>query len=258
MIDSFLNYNGEDKVISSHDAKEYFKPKRAYNVLTTGFKALDYIIQGFREGDLITITGLTGHGKTSFCRELTYKFEDRKSYSLWFSCEEIPHLFLQKFPNLPLFYLPQKIVSMNLAWIEDRIKEAKSKYETRVIFIDHLHYLIPLKQSINASLLIGGIVRELKQMALRNHVITFLVAHPSKIPEGCTFGIQHIRDSGLISQESDKVLCVQRKSVKNDDGDMDFCNEAKIRVWKDRLTGFTGTCKLIYKNNRFYEIDSIL
>jgi len=244
--EQYANYAGNDRVVSSFQLKKHydkigFRPERYY----CGLKSIDTMLGGWEESELCTITGVTGNGKTLFCKTLTYYFPLKNIDCLWFTYEEIPRLFLARFKSLPIFFLPKKHISHQLDWIEKRIVESKVKYMTKVVYIDHLHFLVPLKAYINQSILIGSIMRELKKIAIRQRVIIFIIAHTKMIRQDEKPDLANIRDSSFISQESDKVIYIRRCGTLNDEG-VSFSNNTNVFILKNRLTGKLGTVKMHY------------
>ena len=51
--------------------------------------------------------------------------------------------------------MPQKLKPRAMEWFEDRVYESFLKNNTRVIFVDHLHYLVDLARQ-NRCLLKSG------------------------------------------------------------------------------------------------------
>lgn len=253
--DRMAKYDGEDRVISSHEFKrdlEKTKDRRLHS-FKSQFPKLDKITEGFETGELIVISGYTGHGKTSFCQSLTVNFEKQGINTLWFSYEMPARQFLLKFQNLPLFYLPKELKESTLKWIEDRIIEAKIKYDIRVVIIDHLHFLLDFIRTKYPSLEIGTIVRSLKALAMTHNLVIFLVAHTS-MPKGKgSPGLGDIRDSSFITQEADSAMVIQRILPR---GKNIYGNDAWLTILKHRRMGTIGRkVKLLYKDKQFYEVD---
>lgn len=84
------------------------------------------------------------------------------------------------------------------------------QFGTRIVFIDHLHYLLDLAAARNPSIQIGQIIRGLKQIALRQKVVIFLAAHTTKLNPDKQLSADDIRDSSFVGQESDGVMMVWR------------------------------------------------
>lgn len=249
------SYEGSDKVISSSDFQKKLEEdgqKEVYS-FSTGLLEFDRVTKGFETGELIVMSGYTAHGKTSFCQSLTNKFSDRGYKSIWFSYEMPPRQFFKKFGEaLPDFYLPQELKGSALSWIEDRILESKIKFETRIVFIDHLHFLIDLARSGHPSLEIGTIVRSLKLLAIKYNIVIFLIAHTSMPKADVAPNIGSLRDSSFITQEADSVMVIQRKRL--DSGT--YGSESFLYILKHRREGIMGKkISLFYKDSDFLEVN---
>ena len=124
---------------------------------------------------------------------------------------EVPaRQFFSQFPELPRFYLPQKLKAHALPWIEERIQESFAKYRTRVVFLDHLHYLFDMARVKSPSIEIGTVIRRLKTMAVDMGLCIFLLCHTTKGKSDEEPSYESIRDSSFVSQESDCVLMISR------------------------------------------------
>lgn len=192
--------------------------------------SLDNAIEGFREGELIVISGPTKQGKTLLGQSLTASFVKQQYYPLWFSFEVPVRQFLGQFHELPLIYMPEKLKAHALPWFEDRVMESFEKYHTRIIFCDHLHYLIDLARIRNPSIEIGQIIRKLKSLAVSGEFIIFLLCHTTKGASEDSLSFESIRDSSFISQESDTVFMIKRLPKEGD-------NRARLSVEFHRRTG---------------------
>ncbi len=243
-------YAGEDRVVPISEAiGELDLGKEKYQLFSK-IPQLDKIVGGFREGQIIVISAQTGQGKTSFLQTLTENFNEK---CLWFTYEVGLEEFIEKFSELPAFFLPRQLKQNSLTWLENRIIEAKAKYGCKVVFIDHLHYLLEMQKMAEAksiSLLIGMMMRELKKMAIRHEVIIFLVSHMKKVMYDKLPDIDDLRDSSFVGQESDIVIFLKRRKENEE-----YTNQATLKVAKNRRTGKLGNIKLIYHNNKFNEYE---
>jgi len=174
---------------------------------------------------------------TSLCQSLTASFAKNNVPTLWFSYEVSPAQFFKKFDEpLPLFFLPQELEPYDLEWFKERVVEGIVKHDVRIIFIDHLHFLLNLFQSKNSSLDIGSLLRELKTFCLKYSVVIFLVAHTKQPKATEEPDMGSLRDSSFIVQESDKVLAVHRvRSLQS---------RSKVIVLKDRDHGESMGCSV--------------
>ena len=248
---ALMEYRGEDQVISFQKYRDENKNTKLVG-FNSGLGALDELTSGFHKGDLITITGETGQGKTSFSQFLTSQFSKDKIKSLWFSYEMPVLNFLAKFgEDLPDGYLPKVLSDRNITWIERKIVEGIVKFKIQVVFIDHLHYLFNLRETKNVSLEIGDIMRSLKIIAKKYNITIFIMAHTGKSRDDGSVGLDNIRDSSFVAQESDYVIAVWRDKVKQNretlqaDG-IKYTGDTTIFVAKNRYTGLVSSIKTKY------------
>jgi replicative DNA helicase len=111
---------------------------------------------------------------------------------------------------VPSFFLPRKNLQKNLDWIKDRIKEGILKYGVDVVYIDYLHFLVEFSRITNSSLVIGGVMRELKMLAINEGLIMFLVVPPTKVEQYKKIKMHQMRDSSLIQHTADIIMSINR------------------------------------------------
>jgi predicted ATP-dependent serine protease len=204
------------KIISSHEMVLRLKAQGEERPLVnvrSKLPSLDKAISNFHDGELIAVSGPTKMGKTLLCQSLTKNFAEQQHYSLWFSYEVTPRGFINGFDleDMPLFYMPEALRARSLEWVEEKILQGLEQKNTRIVFIDHLHYLFDLVQKANISLTIGNVIRRLKTLAVTHHLIIFLLCHTTKPGgEGPELSYNSIRDSSFVSQEADSVFMIQR------------------------------------------------
>lgn len=229
--ENWNNYHGPDEVISSIEMDTILRerPESILNVKSL-LPSLDQAVDGFRDGELYVISGPTKNGKTLLGQSLTMNFIKQSYFPLWFTYEVPVRQFLNSFPELPLIYLPKQLKAHALNWFEDRVWESFQKYHTRIIFVDHLHYLIDLAKLRNPSIEIGQVIRRLKTLAVSGDFLIFLLCHTTKGASEENLSFESIRDSSFISQESDCVLMIKRTPEEGE-------NRAKLRVEFHRRTG---------------------
>ena len=262
VFDGLDEYSGEDRVRLIADVIAELKEKlkdapntKAYSKIPL----LDEMTDGFQAGQLVVMSGATGNGKSQFLQSLTRNFSEQNVPCLWFSYE-MPVLELaQRFGDeVPSIAIPNKNVESSMDWLKIRILEGISKFGSRIIFIDHLHYLLDLKslQGVNTSIAIGSMMRELKKFALETETTIFLVSHlaKTKIDENPT--IADLRDSSFVAQEADIVMIIWRSKVddSNSPSGFRYTNESFLSIDKNRWNGKLGYVKLTYNQGRFAEI----
>jgi len=268
-------YAGEDRIVSSHElAEELKKTQDSVFIVPTGVSTYDRLHEGGVEaGELIIVTGPTGEGKTSFLMSITKNMSEKNVNSIWFTLEVTPRQFLKKImsssKSLPLFYVPKENTDNQISWIEERIIESKLKFNTKVVFIDHIHQIFSIARmssQFNLSFELGDLVAKIKKIAIDNNLSIFLIAHSKDDPMGSSREPrkEDIRDSGLISRLADSIIGVWR--VPNDE-EIDSVRrkainetdiKTKVRVFKNRRTGKLGSWFMFHENHYLSENDPSL
>lgn len=265
-------YEGEDKMISSHELAKIMETEPLPQVIKTGLATLDKVLNGVEGGELIVVSGPTGSGKTTLLISITKNMVAQGIQSSWFTLENSPRNFIKAISKngvLPLFYVPMKNTENQITWLLERIIEGCIKYNTRVVFIDHLHQIFSIeKMRGNLSLEIADVVAQIKQIAIEYGLVIFLVAHSTdnKMSPNSEPTIRDIRDSGMISRLADAVLgvwriekCTNQESLQKAKmvlaGEYDDVFYNKVRIWKSRREGKWGTFYLVHENHSFTELD---
>jgi len=242
-VDHYLNYAGPDQVVTSFELDDILKQSGEQELcVKSKMPTLDRLLEGFESGELIAISGPRKSGKTLFAQSLTVNFLPTKS--LWFSYELTLKQFLRTFPELPLFISPLKLRAYSLPWVKEKILEALVKHGIGVVFLDHLHFLFDLVKVKNTSLEIGQVVRFLKSIAIDYNLIIFLLCHMRKITFDKEPHDSDVRDSSLVSSESDTGIILWRL--------VDTENQAMLKVAYSRRTG------VLDKTFKIAKIDGLL
>lgn len=250
---ALYEYTGPDAVVSGAEILEKIKnqPRNPLR-LWSRMPKLDSILDGFHGGQLVVVSGITGNGKTTFCRSVTMASLEQSIKTTWLSYEEANEDFLGQFERIDkdyckFIFMPGEMAGKGLGWTEDRMWESKLKHDAHVVFIDHLHFLVDMRTRY-MSADIGDIVRGLKLLALKHNLIIFLICHTTKTKNDGTeeLSLGDVRDSSFIEQEADIVLYVWR--------DIDTETEAFVKVAKNRKRGIINKkIRLVYENGRLRE-----
>lgn len=275
------DYRGPDRIVQSHELyDELAQIQPAVFQIPTDIPSLDRILDKTELGELVVVTGPTGEGKTTITMTITQNLAMSGIGTVWFTLEVTPWQFLKKITGkgkdktkLPIFYLPREKDDPAIEWIERRIIEAKVKFDVKVVFIDHIHSIFSLDRiqyrNSSISLEIGDMIAKVKQIALRENLVIYLIAHTKDNPDGSVSREptkESIRDSGLISRIADTIIGVWRvpnsddakKELKTNTrrpiGEKDTW--AKVRIMKNRREGTLGTFLMDHQDHRFTEIDT--
>ncbi len=246
-------YKGEDELISSAEIAQRLKERPPEPKMFSGFTGLDKILDGFRPQQLIVVSAQTKSGKTSFCIELTSHL--RKENPIWLPFEEGAEELIQKFLDRgeepPHFYSPAQMRGDTLVWVEKKIIEGIAKFGSKIIFIDHLHFIVPFS-SERQDLAIGMAMRELKRMAKTWGIVIVLIAHLKKTRVDAQPTLEDLRDSSFVAQEADTVIMLYRKASR-EKGKLVITNNVNVSVQANRRTGKTGNVEFMFKDGRFIE-----
>jgi len=256
-----LNPNAEDKVIPIQEVEF----KELIPGMPTGLKTLDdMFLGGFRDGQLVIISGVSGYGKTALSIQLTSNYSKQTIPVVWFSYEMSLNELQWKFKQMGgykdlMCYVPKKNISDNVKWLEDKIVESISLYNTKVVFVDNLDFLtVDVRSGDDKLTAQKRIIGMLKRIAIDYNVVVFLNAHITKIEEGKEPRMQNVYGASETYKLADAIIFIHRLKEKVGRGEqaLKFTNESKIIVDKNRLTGKLGQFKVMFKDNMFNLIDN--
>lgn len=265
-------YEGEDRMVSSLElSEELDKTEDSNFIVATGIDSLDKLHDGGIEaGEVWIFTGPSGEGKTTITMTITQNMAERGVKTAWFTLEVTPRQFIKKMKSragtVPLFYLPNENKDPVVGWIEERIIEAKVKFDCKVIFIDHLQQIFSMARmenpNANLSWEVGDLMAKIKSIAVMHDIAICLIVHTKDDPSGSSREPrkEDIRDSGLVQRLADTIVMIwrvpnddelknsRRKVIESDDA------KAKVRIVKNRRTGTLGTWFMYHKSHYLEEV----
>lgn len=274
---SFLSqYSGSDQIVSSLDLDEQIKELEGEQRYTTGIKNLDYITDGFRSNQLIVIGSAPKSGKTQFSIELSNRIQketgERCTMFLFEeTAPEVLYKYKKKGRPLPSFLTPADLPEFNIDSIYRKMIESWAKYDSRIFFIDHLHFLLDMKAQ-RLDLSIKEVMQELKRFCRLHGFTIFLITHLKMGNFKEPPGVDAIRDSSFIAQYADTVIMLWREMVEA--GNSDHHNVTKqtknllVNVMLNRKINFTNddntgivdmtfdTDKWEYKEQLWYSLET--
>ena len=249
-------YRGEDELISSLEFVDRIKSAPPQLMMNTKFKGLDDLLKGFRPGQLVSISAVAKSGKTNFCMELTTN--QREFNPVWFPFEEGTEELVSKFVDRgetpPVFFVPAKIHTRTLEFIEKKIIEAVAKFDSKIFYIDNLDWIVD-PRSGDHERMIQYACMELKRMAVDWNVCIVLIAHVRKLLSPTDQpNYNDIKGSSSVYQLSDTVIMMWRET-KKEHGELIITSNVNISVQLNRKTGKTGNVKFTFENGHYTEQD---
>ena len=271
-------------VINVSDKRQEFHKREKKPSIPYPWEGLNEKLVGLRGGELVTLTGGTGLGKSSVTRELEHHLiknttdnvgvialeEDwRRTIDGILSIEANNRLYID---HIREQYSPEELdkffdilydgENKNRVWVHahfgtNDIEEIFSKIRFMVvgcgcrwIILDHLHMLVVATAEGDERRAIDGIMARLRSIVEETGVGMLLVSHLRRVDgnkgheNGIVVSLSHLRGSQSIAQLSDCVIALERNQQSDSESES---NTTKMRVLKSRYTGDVGTAtKLLY------------
>jgi replicative DNA helicase len=248
-------YDGDDRVVSSDELRKELEAMPPRRKFYTGFNTLDKLLDGLVTGESIFVSGITKHGKTAMCMELSVRLKDENP--LWLSFEEKPIELMRKFHEktgeYPHFFTPRQNERRTLEWIEKKIIEGKAKFGSNVVFLDHIGFVKDHEQrpgELEATCY-ERISREIHLLAVKWDVLFFHLGHLTKVGVTQQPDIENIKGSSAMSQEADLTILIWRRTERIG-GKIEKGNETNLSLQANRR-GSEGNVEFVYDNGRFLE-----
>jgi twinkle protein len=255
------------------------------------WEGLNKKLYGMRKGELITLTGGTGLGKSSVTRELehwlikntednvgiialeenwlrtadgiisieandrVYLNERRAQYTE----EQLTNLFDKVIPKGRVF-IHAHLGATDIEEIFSKLRYIIVGCECKWVIVDHLHMLVNVMDGGDERRGIDMLMNKLRSLVEETGVGMILVSHLRRAAgdrgheNGVEVSLSHLKGSAGIAQLSDCVIALERNQQAENE---DEANTTKVRVLKSRYTGDTGlACSLRYNNEtgRLFEL----
>ena len=241
------------------------------------WSGLNEKLYGMRRGELITLTGGTGLGKSSITRELEHWLLNETQDNVgiialeenWkrtadgiLSIEANERLYIEQiraeYGDDKYKELATKVFkgdNENRLWIHAHYGAtdfddilSKIRYmiigcNCKWIIVDHLHMLVMSAAFGDERTTIDNIMGSLSRLVEETNVGMVLVSHLRRVEgnkgheQGVTVGLSHLRGSASIAQVSDCVIALERDQQSEDPQE---ANTTHMRVLKSRYTGDVG------------------
>lgn len=256
-----LNYQGNDEVISFDEIVDEIKNEQPQPHYKTKYPSLDKSFGGgFIEGDLVLVTGFSGQGKTSLCFDMTRNMES--SNCLWLpfeeSAEELARKAIRFNSKMPKFYTPRNLIKEDLTWIEERILESVLKYDTKVVFLDNLHFITMANSNEESWNKAGNTAKTLKKIAKKLGIVIVLIVHLRKTLGGISKAPTYddISGSSDVIKVSDKCLILWRESKRNTEGLIEYTGNNIVSIAKNRQHGILENYTYSWNKGVFTEVSA--
>lgn len=203
-------------------AMEYLKNEGKYLGVSTGYKSIDALMGSFLPGEIITLGGDTGHGKSILAMNIAQNaYRKTQQPVLFVNLELTMAQAVQRFYSLAgedhdyNGIMVQTQVDINYTDIDRLMGRAKEENVCLVV-VDHLHFF---DDSIgdNAAAAITRIMKYFKRCAMKHQLPVLLLSHVTPQTKIANGGIEIIRpdlhsfkNSRSIQQVSDMVAFVFR------------------------------------------------
>ena len=271
-------------VINVSEYKLKFLNREKKKSVPYPYAGLNKKLYGLRQGELVTLTGGTGLGKSSVTRELEHwliketddnvgiialEEDPNRTISGILSIEANARLYidqeLEKFTEDEInkhFDILYNGDNENRVWIHahfgtNSIEEIFSKLRYMIvgcdckwIVIDHLHMLVSAVTEGDERRAIDRIMTKLRSIVEETGAGIILVSHLRRVAgnkgheDGIQVNLSHLRGSQAIAQLSDCVIALERNQQAEDPEE---ANTTVLRVLKSRYTGDVGyATQLLY------------
>ena len=275
-------------ILNVSEERENYKKRERKESIPYPWQGLNEKLEGLRQGELITLTGGTGLGKSSVTRELEHWLitntndkvgvialeEDWRrtvdgilsieanarlhidSVRAEFSEEEIDNFFnvLYDGQNKNRVFVHAHLGMNDVDSVFSKLRFMAMGLECKWIVFDHLHMLLSMTTDGDERRNIDSIMHNFRTLVEETGVGLILVSHLRRIDgnrgheNGIETGLNHLRGSQSIAQLSDCVISLERNQQSEDPVE---ASTTRVRVLKSRYTGDVGLA-----THLFYDKDS--
>jgi len=279
-------------VLNAADLYEKYTNREKKESIPYPWKGLNQKLLGMRRGELVTLTGGTGLGKSSVTREIEHwlinNTEDNvgivaleedylRTLDGIMSIEANQMLYVESvredFDKQEEKRIYRKLFHNDRVWVHAHfgatdVDEIFSKLRFMIVgcdckwvVIDHLHMLLSGSSDGDERRVLDNMMHRLRCIVEETGAGMILVSHLRRVDgnqgheNGINVGLNHLRGSQSIAQLSDCVLALERNQQSEDPEE---ANTTRVRVLKSRYTGDVGmAAHLLYDRNtgRLNEVD---
>jgi len=204
-------------------ALEYLKDAGVYKGISTGYEYVDWLIGSFLPGELWTIGGDTGHGKSLFAMNVAQNVYSRyQKPVLFINLELTVEQAVQRFYNLSgddhdyAGIMTQTSADIDYKDVDKLMAQAKEQ-GVCLIVVDHLHFFDGAIGD-NAASAITRLMRHFKKCAVKYEMPVIMLSHVTPQTKITKDGLETVKpdlhsfkNSKSIEQLSDMVGFVWRE-----------------------------------------------
>ena len=234
--------------------------------IPSGYPKLDACVGGFDAGQLVVVAARPSIGKTALLVSMAANMCVGKDYQIgFFSAEMSEVLLAERMLAVVGRYDLSRVRSGTMSSADlSRLLDAANKiYKSRVqiddtpniqlqdlkvsartmvrqgaqlLMVDYLTLIRHGDKALSRPERVGEVSKSLKQLARELHVPVLVASQLNRQAEGSTPGLEHLRQSGEIEEDSDVVILIDRERGER---------ETVLRVVKNRQ-GPTDDVQLTY------------
>lgn len=267
--------NASDRFLA--DAELEYQGKDNPRVVKTGFPSLDRLIGGFEKGELITLGGYSGGGKTTLALNIATQIAQAGGKVLYFSlemtkvemhkrlvCSSLRISDFSKITQEEFYAVVEKSKSLENELPLDFIDDADTtvekisaicagKKDLSLIIIDHLHILRSEKRFKDQLALLTYLSRKVKIIAQELNIPILLLSQLNRSNAGRDVKspiLSDLRGSGSIEQDSNLVMFVYTAENLLMLQKPEETEEKKYNKWLEEMERVKGKAKIIVAKNR--------
>lgn len=259
--------------------EKHVKNHAGYTGIPSGFSELDQMTSGFQDSEMIIIGARPSIGKTAFALSMMQNIAIEKGiptgfFSLEMANDQIGQRLLsqearvsgkklrsgylqiaelQKLQDAAgrMFEAPLYIVdipNMQLVDLRAMARRMVSNYGVKIIFIDYIGLISTGDSKKEQWEQISDISKSLKGLARELQIPVVVLCQVARDAEGSEPSLNQLRGSGSIEQDADVVMFLHRERKKQEDGQQDPVQDAKLIVAKQR-NGPIGDVEILFLAN---------
>lgn len=256
--------------------EQHYRNHDTYTGIPSGFIRLDSMTSGFQKSELIIIGARPSMGKTALALNMMEHIAVQNKipcgfFSLEMSYEQIGQRLLSQEARVPghkirsgmlkvedfqkltesagrCFEAPLYIVdtpNMPLIDLRAMARRLVVNHKVEIIFIDYIGLITTENPSAPVYEQVSEVSKSLKALARELEIPIVALCQVARDAEGNEPTLSQLRGSGSIEQDADVVMFIHRERKKNDEGDPNPVQDAKLVVAKQR-NGPIGDVNLLF------------